>query len=245
MASTSETGHVVNLANFKKIIERCEEFGDTYAPANAEITLANMTAKWTAADILHSAYITALEATKIPVNDREILFEEIRKIAVRTVNIYASTKASKAAIKDARGFLIKFSGTNVRIPKMEDGTPDPKYVSNSQTSYVKKVEHLEMLIGLYKNDTNYTPNEALLQIANLEELLAKAKTANSGLQDVIAQAIKSRIDRDHALYDIGTGLYDLSVACKRYVRGLFGPQSPEAKSVVSIKLRQNMRLYAV
>lgn len=245
MASTSETGHVVNIANFRKIIDLCEEFGETYDPVNADISIASMTAKWTAVNVLHGEYIVALEGTKIPINDRELLFQEISRVAVRTVNLYASTKASKLAIKDAKGFVIRFTGRNVKIPKLEDGTPDPKYVSNSQQSYVKKTEHFEKLIELYKADSNYASNEELLQVANLETLLANAKSANQNVHDVVATAIKKRIDRDHALYDIGTGLYDLSMACKKYVRGLFGPKSPEAMSVVSIKLKRNFKLYPV
>jgi hypothetical protein len=54
-----------------------------------------------------------------------------------------------------------------------------------------------------------------------------------------------RTARDHALYDIGTGLVDLTVSCKKYVKGLFGAKSPEADSVVRIKFRRIMKLNAV
>lgn len=245
MASTSETGHIVNLANFKKIIERCEEFGTVYDPPNTDITLANMTSKWTEADGLHSECLVALEATKIPINDRELLFQEILRLAVRSVNLYACTKATKLAVRDARGYLNRLTGHRVKIARLEDGTPDPNYVSNSQRSYVKKTEHLERLIELYKTDSNYAPNEAVLQISNLEQKLEEAKAINDDVHGLIARAIKKRTDRDHALYDVGTGIVDLSLACKKYVRSLFGANSPEAASVTSLSLRRFMRLYAV
>lgn len=242
MASNSETGHVVNIANFRVLIERCEEFGAFYDPENADISLVHMWAKWSAADVLHSEYIAALEATKIPINERELLFRRIGKIAVRALNVYIASKASKPAIEDAKSFVNKLLGRYVKVKRLEDGSRDPKHVSSSEQGYVKKAEHFTMLIELLKNDVNYAPKEVAIQIGSLEVLLAEAKGANTEIIELEVEATKRRLHRNHALYDSVKGLCDLALACKSYVKGVFGPGSPEARLVVSIKLKRFYRM---
>lgn len=245
MASTWETGHGVNIANFRVLIERCEEFGAAYQPVNEEISIVAMRTRLSAAEALQREYFVALDGTKIPINDRELLFGEIKKTAVRAVNIYKASKAAANSIEDVKGFMGKLTGRNVKVKRLEDGSRDPKSVSNSQQSYVKKVEHLTMLIGLLKHDVHYAPNEEALQIESLEALLARAKAANEAIFGLMAQVDVSRTARDHALYDPGTGLVDLSMACKHYVKALFGGKSPETKSVVGVSLRRRMRMRIV
>lgn len=245
MASTSETGHAVNMANFKKIIDRCVEFGTDYNPPNADIAIATMTAKWTSVDGLHSDYLAALEETKLPINEREILFDNLNKIVVRSVNLYESTKASSQAKKDAAGYKLKITGQKTKIKKLQDGTPDPNYVSKSQRSFTQRVNNFEKLVRFYETDANYAPNENTLKIASLETMLGNLKTANENVNQLVVRAIQKRIERDHGLYDVGTGIYDLSVACKKYVKSLYGAMSPEALSVVAFKLRRVMKLSAV
>ena len=243
MASTSETGHAVNIANFMVLIERCHEFGSAYNPANSEISIAEMTTKYDNALSLHKDYITALEETKLPINDREILYIELGRVVTRSYNLFLSTKASIQTKKDAKGYMVKITGRNALVPKLDDGvTPDPKHISTSQQSYVQKVDNFDKLVKLYKTDTNYAPNESALKIATLETLIDTIKTANNKVIAVTANAIVKRTARDHALYDVGSGIIDLALSCKKYVKGLYGGLSPEAESVVGIKFRRIMRL---
>lgn len=245
MASTSETGHAVNIANFKKIIDRCTEFGAKYNPPHAEITILNMTNKWTEASNAHSNYLIKLKDTKIPINNREILFEQLDRIVVRAHNLYECTKASKQAKKDSKGLRNKITGNNVKVKRLENNLPDPNYVSNSQQSYVKKADNFEQLIGLYKTDLNYAPNESELKTTMLETMLSNLKTANYEVGQLLAHETKYRNERNHILYDMETGMIDISLACKRYVKSLYGATSPEAKSVTGIALRRIMRLIQV
>lgn len=242
MSSKSETGHAVNIANFRIIIYRCTQFGADYNPPNPDITIPVMTTKCNAAETLHSFYLKKLEDTKLPVNNRQILFKKLDKIAVRTQYLYECTKASLQAQKNTKSLVRKITACNVHIPKLPNNIPDPNYVSNCQQGFVNKVDNFQQLIELYKTDTNYSPNETALTIPSLETLLNDLKSANNEVhkRSIIEQ--KHLIERNHALYDLGIGLIDISLACKNYVRSLYGPKSPEAKSVTSIPLRRIMKL---
>jgi len=244
MASTSETGHVINIENYRKVIDKCELFPE-YAPPNDDLTIVNMTAQWEKVSGFQADYIDALENTKDPVNDREVLFIELDRIVVRTLNNFECTKATTQAKKDAKGLVDKITGCNVHVERLENDVPDPNHISNSQQSFIKKVDNFEMLVVYYAQNDKYTPNENSLKIANLQTMLANLKAANKSVDKLISLMEKARRKRNHGLYDIGIGIIDVSLACKKYVRSLYGARSQEAKSVTSIYLKRIMRLQPI
>ena len=90
MASNSETGHAVNISNFKLLIDTCTAFGIKYNPSNTSLTIANMTAQWTAAKDANSALINSNAAAKEPINEREILFAPIINLVTEQITMLNS-----------------------------------------------------------------------------------------------------------------------------------------------------------
>ncbi len=235
MASNSETGHSVNISNFKLQIDKCTAFGAPYNPSNKDLIIGNMTALWTTGDTAHGTLTAAMQAAKNPINDRQILFEPVDKLVTRTLNYFESTKASKPIKADAKGLADRFRGFGVKVDKLPDGTPDPDDVSTSHQSYVQKADAFKQLVDLYKSDVEYAPNEAELTTGTLATLAGAMKTANDNIGTILAPVDMARITRDKALYAEETGLVDIAAACKDYVQGLFGASSPEAKLIRGIK----------
>jgi hypothetical protein len=127
-------------------------------------------------------------------------------------------------------------GYGVKVAKLPDGTPDPKGVSTSHQGYVQRADAFKQLVDLYASETNYAPNEVELQVATLQNLYLQMKKLNDTIGNIIGPVEKLRADRDTALYAKDTGMVDISLACKAYVRGLFGAGSAESKMVSGIKL---------
>ncbi len=238
MSSNSETGHAVNLSNAKMLIDRCATFGPAFQPSNSSLTLANATAQWTTGVSLHSIVSNASQVVRIPINERDDAFEEADRIVVRSSYYYQSTAASAAAMKDAKGLVRKFTGSNVRRPKDQQGNADANWVSNSQQSYTKRQETFMMLRSFYASDPNYAPNEVELQIPSLTTMEAGLKMHNDNMSALLAPVKAARIDRDKLLYEEGTGLVDVMLAMKQYVKGVFGATSPEYKSISGIRFKK-------
>ena len=238
MASTSETGHAVNISNFKLLIDKVTAFGPGYNPSNTDITVANMTTAWNAADGAHQTLTTALQNSKNPINARDILFKPVNKQVTRVLNILNSTKASKQMKKDAKGLGDKYRGFGVKVKKMPDGTPDPSSVSTSHQSFVQRADVFKQLAVLLGSDSNYAPNEPELTVASLNTLATAMKTSNDNIGTIIAPVENARIGRDDALYNEEDGILARAAACKDYVQGAGGFTSPQAKSVTSIKFRK-------
>ena len=235
MATVSETGHAVNISNFKIMIDSCTAFGVDYNPSNTDLTVVNMTTLWTAGDTAHQTLTTAVQNSKNPINEREILFKPADKLVTRTLNYFESTKASDEIKKDAKGLADRFRGYGVEVEKLPDGSPDPDDVSTSHQSYVQKADTFKQLIDLYASDANYAPNETELTIATLTTLWNDMKTLNDNIGTVLAPVETARIARNEALYAEGTGIVDVAMACKDYVQGLYGATSLEAKMIRGIK----------
>lgn len=239
MATISETGHAINISNFKLVIDKCAAYGATYNPSNTDLTIVNMTTLWTAADTAHQTLTSAVQNSKGQINEREILFKPLDKLVTRTLNYFESTKASAEIKRDAKGLADRFRGFGVKVEKLEDGSPDPADVSTSHRSYVQKADTFKQLVDLYDSDANYAPNETELTIASLTTLWNNMKSLNDNIGTVIAPVETARIARNEALYAEETGIVDVAMACKDYVQGLFGATSPEAKMVRGIKFRRN------
>jgi hypothetical protein len=241
MASTSETGHDVNLANYRLIIDGINIF-PSYSPISIKIQKISMETQWTNAVAMHSSYLAKLAETKGPINEREIIFNDLRKLVPRVNNMFAASDANDEVKKDVYGLVKKILGRGVLIKYLEDGKIDPKWISNSQQSYVKKTGNFEQMVNILALDPNYNPNEDILKIANLQTVLGELQNKNESIGGIIVHANEFRLKRDHLLYDLKTGIVDVSLQCKRYMKALFGANSPEAKSITSIKIRRFMKL---
>lgn len=235
MASNSETGHAVNISNFKLMIDKCTAFGVPYNPSNTDLKIVNMTSLWTAGDAAHQTLTLAVQNGKNPINNREILFKPVNKLVTKTLNYFNSTKASKQVKKDAKGLGDKVRGFGVKVSKLADGTPDPNSVSTSHQGFVQRADTFKQLVSLFASDVNYTPNETELKVVTLTTLATAMKTANDNIGTIIAPIATARITRDKALYAEDKGMVDVAAACKGYVKAVFGATSPESKTVTGIR----------
>jgi hypothetical protein len=234
MASNIETGHGVNISNFKLLIDKCAVVPN-YNPSNPDITIPNMTMRWQTGDTAHQTLITAVAQSKDPINQRELLFKPHDKLVTRTLNYFESTKTNKSVKKDAKGLADKIRGFKTKIPKLPDGTPDPAHVSQAHLSYVQRQLAFKQLIELYSADPLYAPNETELNLATLQMLHTAMKNANDNIGTIIAPVMSARVTRDNALYKADTGMIDIALACKDYIISLLGAKTPATKLFTSIK----------
>jgi len=236
MASNSETGHAVNIANFKLLIDKCGSFGAGYNPSNLDLTIANMTTLWNNATTAHSIITTALQSAKEPINARYILFKPLSSLTTRVIAILNSTKASASVKKDAKGLADKIRGFKNTKPKTDaGGNPAEDSVSTSHMSYVMRVDNFKSLIELLKTVPTYVPNEPELAVAGLETLHTNMKAANDNIGTIISPVDVARIDRNRVMYTEEVGMVDVALACKNYVKGAAGASEPEYKLVAKIK----------
>jgi ribosome-binding ATPase YchF (GTP1/OBG family) len=238
MASNQETGHAVNISNFKLVIDHATAQGLAYNPANTKIQVPNMTIKWNAAKTAHDTLTLAVQTAKVPINEREIMFKPLGKMTTRIVRLLKSTEASSEIKKDVKGLADKIRGFKVKVKTLPDGTPDPNDVSNSHLSFVQKADTFKQLADLLSAEPLYVTNIAELESSALQTLAADLKTLNDDIGTIIAPVNTQRIARNEELYDLTDGIVTRGEAAKDYVMGAAGYDSEIAKTFRRIKFRK-------
>lgn len=265
MASTSETGHPINVANFEDLISYCIGYGGSYNPVKLALQIVAMQGLRTTAQGNLAAVNAAIVGIINSINARQIAFEPIKPLATRLVSALDATDASNELVKDAKTLNRKIQGKRKGeikppattpvppvppIPPVPPGgptpippvPPTPEQISVSQQSYDSLLENFNKLILLVASEPSYTPNEVDLQVATLNTLAANLAAQNTAVISATTTLSNARIARNHTLYDDNTGLYDITLEVKKYVKSVFGAASQEYKQLTAIKFKKLVKL---
>ena len=123
MASTSETGHAKNNANFKSLIEIITGFGADYAPSNALIKLPAMNTQWTACVGFQSAVNTQNGIYQPIENARIAEFKDVKPTARGVRSAAKSCGAGKSFVADVNASVNKILGARVSKATPTDADP--------------------------------------------------------------------------------------------------------------------------
>jgi hypothetical protein len=240
MASTSETGHAKNIANFQDLIAFVTGYGATYNPSKNALKLPQLntlaaTSQTKLADVIakNTAYNNA-------VNDRIAVFEPLKALSTRLINALETTDAPKEKIDDAKGFNRKIQGkkaTSSTIPT-DPNTPAPATISASQQSYDQQIQHFAGLVSVLQSEPSYAPNETDLKIVTLTAKQTRLTTKNSAVAAAYTSISNARLARNKTLYDPAVGLVDVALEIKKYVKSVFGANSPEYAQISGIEFKR-------
>ena len=95
MATTYETGHAKNVANFETLITFITGYGAAYNPTKAAIQLTNMQKQAKNAKDAVASINSLLPAYSNAVAIREIAFEPLGKLSTKIMNSLKATDAYK------------------------------------------------------------------------------------------------------------------------------------------------------
>ncbi len=250
MASTSETGHAKNVANFEDLISFCTGYGATYNPSKAAIQIASLNTLRTNAQGSISGVNSSKTTFTNATNSRQTSFDPLKKLCTKIVNALDATDATDKLVKDAKTINNKIQGKRSGdktklpttpvppIPPIPTPTPEDKSISVSQQSYDSLIENFDKLITLVSSEPTYTPNETDLQISTLQTLLGNLKATNTAVVNAYTNYSNSRITRNSILYAPTSGLVDIAGDVKKYVKSVFGATSPQFKQVSKLEFKK-------
>lgn len=242
MASISETGHAKNVANFEDLISFCTAYDATFNPSKAAIKISNLSTTYTNAKNSISTVTTDLTALNNAINARMIVFSPVKKLTTRAINALMATDATDQTVNDAKVIARKIQGKRA-TPKQTLSPVAPagstvtlsKNISASQQSYDSIIDHFSKLINLLSNESKYTPNETDLKVTALTALLNDMKAKNTAVINATTTVSNSRIYRNDTLYKNNTGLVDIALEVKQYVKSVYGSTSSQFKQVSKLQ----------
>lgn len=231
MPSESETGHAKNLSNFALLISYCISYDTKFDPSSPNITVSALQTKYTDCENFMKAVKLASDPFDEAVNQRQALFETLRSFITRVVAGAEACELSVRDIADIKTYARKIQGR--RASKKTEQSH-----SASQMSFVMRMDHLEALIEFLAILPKYAPNETELTVASMRILLKNLQDSNSLVFTLEPPLAKARHNRNKAMYLTDTGLTELAKKVKKYVKSVFGAESPEYKQVAALKFRR-------
>lgn len=241
--SVSETGHAKNVANFQSLIAFVTAYGAAYNPSKNALKLPQLTALATAVQASLGDVVTKNTAFNNKVNERAVVFKNLKTLATRLVNALQITDASSQKVDDAKGFNKKLQGTKSKKTETPNApnAEVPKTISTSQLSYDQQIQHFAGLISVLKSETTYLPNEADLKVASLTTKQTDLTAKNNAVATAYAAINNSRIARNAILYKEETGLLDIAADVKKYIKSIYGAASPQFAQVSGLKFVKSLK----
>ena len=181
-------------------------------------------------------------AYKSAVAAREVVFIPLSKLTTRIMNSIKATDTTVQVDENARTLVRKIQGVRATAKKTEDEKKalaekgkEVVEISTSQMSYDSRLDNFFKLIQLLSSVPEYNPNETELKIEHLNTILDDLKAKNAAVVESYIPLSNARISRNNLLYKENTGLYDVALDVKNYIKSVFGATSPQYKQVSKIK----------
>ncbi len=242
MASTSETGHAKNVANYEKLIADITALGTAYNPSKANLKLAALNTQLTAAKAAITAVNSAEPAYKNAVSARDVSFSTISKLITRVNNALKASDTTEQVDESAMTLVRKLQGRRATPKKTEeqkkvaaDAGKEIVEISSSQMSFDSRLDNFDKLIKLLTSVTAYAPNEADLKVTALTTVYNDLKAKNTAVTTAEAPLTNARIARNDVLYKANIGVVDTSVDVKSYIKSVYGATSPQYKAISGLK----------
>jgi hypothetical protein len=239
MASTSETGHAKNVANFEDLIDHLEAVKPPYNPSNPLIKLSSLKSKLPPA----LAAVKTISVTAPPyqsaVDAQEILFLPFSKLLTRVLNIFRSSVDNPQETESAESLVKLMRGDKSKPKKTEDETAEDARNgrSTSRRSYDSIMENFEKLIDILIANPKYDPNEEEFKTQVLSAMLVEMKVKNKAVGILEGPLRDARKERNLLLYTPGTGIVDVGNAVRTYIKGALKPDNPHYKAILAIKFK--------
>ena len=242
MTNTSETGHAKNVTNLESLITSIIALETSYNPSRDSIKLPALQSLLTASTESLNAVNIAQAAYSNAVAARKVAFEPFSKLITRVMNSLKASGASTQVVQSARTIVRKLQGrrasakiTEEEKKALEAEGKEVNQISASQMSFDNRIENFDRLIMLLSSIPLYNPNEAELKVETLKALHNQLKEKNTEVILPIVQLSNSRIARNKILYSENTGLVDVALDSKTYIKSIFGATSPQYKQISKLR----------
>ena len=238
MASTSETGHNKNVANFSTAYQILEEMGSLYNPSNPKIQLTNLNPIRTTLQATITELNNKKPIYKNAVSAREVAIAPLGKLMTKTLNYAKSLDISTTDKENIANQAKKIRGD--QKPKaVNPETTENEWISTSQMSYDSRIANLETYTNQLASHTEYAPNETEIQITSLQALHSNLVTLSQAVNSAGNALITARKNRNNILYTNETNVIQLIKDIKAYLKSLGDAAKPYYNAIVKLQFKDH------
>mgnify|MGYP003600237162 CR=1 FL=1 len=221
------------MDNLGLLISNIASYGDRYKPTNPSIlleALKKMEADGRAAVLAVNDAMPIYSRATI---ERDNAFAPLGQLVTRSLNSLRASSSSEQTDEAASAIVRKIRG-NRTTAKAAATDVKVATVSTSQQSYDSVIDNYERYIQYIAATPEYAPNEEDIKLPVLKALAVDLRAKNTACNNAKVAIDNARMARNRVLYTPLTGLVDVALDAKTYIKSLFGSTSPEYKQVAKI-----------
>lgn len=237
MASTSETGHSKNIANFSTAIQVLVEMGGIYNPTNTNILIPNLNTVKAGLGNVITFLNNKKPIYKNAVADREILIAELPARLTMSLNFAKSTNISKTDKENLASQVKKMRGDR-KTAIVNPDTAGTDTISTSQMSYDSRIANFDTYISQLSSHSEYIPNETVITISNFQDYHQKLISSSSVVNSSANELITGRKNRNDLLYNNQTNVLQLVRDIKAYLKSLGTAGEPYYKAITKLQFKE-------
>lgn len=221
-----------NAECYSRLVDVCTGLGGHYNPGHQPLQLKAMRALLTEAQSSLQDVLQKKEAYHRILNERSSTFDGLTILAGRVIGTLAAVQVPLATLEDARYYYRLLAGKRAtsRPPVSSDEKDDqsPETRKFGRLTYADRAVNFESLVRMVQGLPAYKSNEPELQVPALMETAANLHTLNRKVYEAKVALSTARLQRERVFYRKNTGVVEVAMASKRYVRVVFGTRSGEA-----------------
>lgn len=242
MYQQNETGHAKNMANFEKLVVLVAGLGEFFNPSNEMIKFQSLENLLSATKLTFDALYVAETAKKKAISERELVFEPLGIFITRVSNALKASGSPDPINEGVYTLVRKLRGRRATPRKTIEEKEaakaigkEIKEISSSQMSFDSRIDNFDKLVKLLESIPEYAPNEPDLTISALNNLRVLLSEKNTAVINARAALSMARINRDKLLYRDASGIIDVSLGVKYYIKSVFGATSPQFDEISSLE----------
>lgn len=224
-----------NVDNLEIFTEKAMTFEPDYDPSEGRLSITNHKLLKIRGDEVLLNVISAESACDNAISARTVVFDGFNSLVTRTINGLRISDVPDQTINQGESIVRELRNKRASeiVPPAEGAENEESGRQNKMRngSFSTKIENFLKLIVLLSTIPAYKPKEKELTVESLKAKHDALKLAN--LICITAEAIAdaARVQRDVVLYTDKTGLVDIAMDSKLYVKSAYGATSPQYKSV--------------
>ncbi len=231
---------VKTMQALNELIGYCTGYEGKYNPGRQNLRIENLQVQLEEV----RQVLEKVKETKVhfenEVNARKQGFDQLSALASSVMRILEASGASEEKLADARILIREIDGRKLPVKpilKKEDAAAIEPTVNRSrfQLAYVSKADWFAKLVQTVAMEPLYLPNEATLSIEALNKKVEELHRLNQRVTEARVPWSNARVQRDELVFGKGESVVMIARAVKKYLRGIFGFNSPQYAQVKGIK----------
>ena len=239
--NSSKRSNQQNVDNLEVLTEKVITFIPAYDPSEARLSILNQREIKASGDAVLEKVAIAETACDNAITARNIAFDALDPFVTRVINGLRISDVPAQTVEQGESLVREFRNqraTPIEPPSKTDEGSDEEETSRTNkmrnSSFNTKIENYRNLVLLLSTLPAYKPNEADLTVDALKVRFENLKRVNSAFVSADAAAEAARQKRYNILYGAKTGLVDVAMDSKLYVKSAYGATSPQYKSISGI-----------